>query len=99
MNTQIGSYLIIRIAGDLQLYLAEVIQENPLQLKVTEDGPYGKLTFDDFIIDNKKSKLIQGTEEEQQKLFTEMVNRGKPLASGLSSIGIVDNKIRQILPA
>lgn len=99
MNLSLGSLLIIWITGDTQKYVAEVLQEKPLYLKVTENGPFNCLKPGDYIIDENLSEKAQGTELQQQELLQEMVTRGTPLASGLASVGVTDDTIHELFPS
>ncbi len=95
ISKKIGDYLIISLVGGVSEYIAEVTQEAPLRVKVTEDGPYSNLSEDDLMIDEKKSLEIQGDDARVQNLL----GQKPPLQSGLSSLGVKDGKIHEILPA
>ncbi|MDI6820725.1 MAG: hypothetical protein QMD65_00915 [Patescibacteria group bacterium] len=78
-----GDLLVIRIVGMSGKYIAEVIRKYPLKLKVTEAGPFAKLIQKDLKLN---------------KLLHEAVVSGKPLISGLKCLGVIDNKLHEILP-
>lgn len=98
MNQIVGSLLIIMVTGEAQLYVAEVVQESPLYLKISEDGKSSRLKPGDYIINEELTKRVQGTEAEQQELLREMVANGTPLASGLKSVGVESGKIERLNP-
>ena len=98
MKKTVGSYLIIQITGCISCYIAEVVQEEPLILKVEETGPYARLKRDDFIIMERDSERIQDSEQEIAVL-QEAVDRKHPLLSGLASLGVTSGKLHTILPA
>ena len=83
----------------LGTYIAEVIEENPMKLKVQETGPFANLKEgSDFVILTDKSILIQD-EKCTQELLRHQYESGRPLLSGLKSLGVDDGEIHQILPA
>ena len=96
-STEIGKLLVIWITSDTKKYIAEVIREAPLRLKVQEAGPYANLKDGDFIILKKDSVRIQDDQMSEQ-LLREQCELGYPLISGLASLGVMDGKIREILP-
>lgn len=96
-STKVGSLLIIQITGMGGDYVAEVIEEEPLRLKVTETGPFSNLKSEDFIIREDQSCLAQD-DNTSQKLLFDAVLKGIPLFSGLASLGITDGKIHELLP-
>ena len=97
MKTKIGSYLITQITGHTRLYIAEVVETDPLVLKVEERGPFARLKSGDYIIDETLSERIQDPKQETAVL-QEAVERGIPLISGLASLGVKDEAMHDILP-
>jgi len=97
-STEVGRYLVIWITGALNKYIAEVKQEDPLYLKVEEEGPYAYLKGEDFIILEYESNQIQESQEAIQKLLKEHKDKSHPLLSGLKSLGVSDGKLHEILP-
>ena len=97
-SKKIGDLLVIWVTSSLRAYIAEVIGESPLILKVKEGGPYSRLKYDDFVILEKDSLKIQGNDETSTALLREMAQRGKPLISGLKRLGVEDGKLHEILP-
>ncbi|MFC1756906.1 hypothetical protein ACFLZC_02000 [Patescibacteria group bacterium] len=85
------------ITGVGGLYIAEVIQEEPLRLKVEETGPYASLRWDDFIISDFESEQIQD-DEKSTELLRKAQKSGHPFFSGLKSLGVDDGKLHEILP-
>lgn len=96
-STKVGSLLIIQITGRGGNYVAEVIEEEPLRLKVTEAGSFSNLKNEDFVIRENESCLAQD-ENSSQKLLSDAVLKGNPLLSGLASLGITDGTIHELFP-
>lgn len=94
----VGSFLVIMITGIVRMYIAEVIQEGPLMLKVEESGPYSRLKGEDFVVFEKDSLRLQGDDSSIQDLLHEAVQRGKPFCSGLKRLGVEDGVLCEILP-
>jgi len=94
---KVGNNLVIMIIGRTGRYIAEVIQEEPLRLKVEEEGPFANLRCDDFIINDLDSAQIQD-EEKSTELLREAQKLGHPFVSGLKSLGVADGKLHEILP-
>ncbi|KKR02321.1 MAG: hypothetical protein UT29_C0004G0014 [Candidatus Yanofskybacteria bacterium GW2011_GWA1_39_13] len=97
-SRKVGSFLAIMIIGVVRMYIAEVVQEEPLILKVKESGPYSKLKFEDFVVFEKDSLRLQGDDLTASNILREAVQRGKPFVSGLERLGITDGTLREILP-
>jgi hypothetical protein len=97
MNTSPGSYVLIWLTGETRTYIAQVVEENPLILKIEENGPGARLRSGDYILLEKETERIQDPEQEQAVL-REAAARGFPLISALSSLGVTDGRIREILP-
>jgi hypothetical protein len=88
------------ITGSVSRYIAEVIQEGPLRLKVEENGPFANLKNGDFIVNEFDSAIIQDEDGSKfDALLREAKNRGYPFRSGLKQLGVNDNRIHEILPA
>jgi hypothetical protein len=49
MNLSKNKYIIIQITGDINQYIAQILTEDPLVLKVTERGIYSRLKPWDYI--------------------------------------------------
>lgn len=97
-STEIGKLLIIEITGETNKYIAEVIKEEPLWLKVEEEGPYSKLKPGDYIIKEYYTSHLQSGQHYVGKLLTDAKDRGKPFISGLKSLGVKDGKLHEIWP-
>jgi len=98
-SKKVGDLLVIWVTSSLRAYIAEVIEESPLILKVKESGPYSRLKYDDFVVLEKDSLRIQGDDETSTALLRETAQRGRPLISGLKRLGVEDDKLYEILPA
>ncbi|KKR14320.1 MAG: hypothetical protein UT43_C0028G0012 [Parcubacteria group bacterium GW2011_GWC1_39_29] len=70
-SKKIGDLLVIWVTSSLRAYIAEVIGESPLILKVKEGGPYSRLKYDDFVILEKDSLKIQGNDSGLKRLGVE----------------------------
>ncbi len=97
VSKKIGDLLVIQMAGVLLEFIAEVIDEDPLLLKVQEHGPYAKLNSRDYIILEDKSLLLQN-DDTHQELLRSSAERGHPLVSGLKVLGVTDGNLHKILP-
>ena len=98
-TTNVGDYLVIQITGDMGTYIAEVTQSKPLQMKVQETGPYAHLKDGDFIINDQDSAQIQKDRRESTSAFlASQQQAGHPAISGLKSLGINEDRLREILP-
>lgn len=97
-SRKVGSFLVVMITGVVSRYIAEVVQENPLILKIEESGPYSRLRGEDFVIFEKDSLRAQGDDLTAQALLVEALERGRPLRSGLKKLGVKDGVLHEILP-
>jgi len=98
-TTNVGDLVAVMITGSVGRYIAEVVQSEPLILKVEEYGPYAHLRGDDFIINAWDSAIIQDLDESKSTaLLKEAKERGHPFLSGLRKLGIGDGKMHEILP-
>ena len=98
-STEVGQLLVIEITGMLGTYLAEVVEQDPLVLKVEETGPYARLKDGDYIILEEDSARAQSKDDAiSTALLEEYVDSGHPLMSGLAQHGVTDGKLREILP-
>ncbi len=100
ISKEVGKYLVIRLDESTVSHIAEVLQSDPLIVKITEEGPLSRLKESShFIVLETETKKVQGSEEESTQFLAEAVKKGKPLISGLRSLGIGDNVLHEILPA
>jgi len=95
-----GQHLIIWITGMLGHYIAEVVEEDPLMLKVEEDGPFSRLKAGDFggdfgIIEDESREFQD--KRKVRELVLRYAEKSRPLASGLRSLGVEDGKLHEIL--
>ena len=97
-SKKVGDLLVIWITCSVRRYIAEVIEESPLILKVEEGGPYSRLKDGDFVVLEKDSLRIQGDDETSTALLRETAQRGRPLISGLKRLGVEDSRLHKILP-
>lgn len=97
MNTSPGSYLAIQITGMLGCYIAEVIVQDPLVLKVEEEGPFSRLKSGDYIIMESETKRLQDPKQETAVL-REAIGRANAYKSGLRSLGVTDGQLHEIGP-
>ena len=78
------------------MFIAEVLTQEPLTLKICEEGVMAKVK--DFIIWEKETIQFQQSNEEAYKLMAKYIEKGFPLLSGLKSLGVEDGKLHEILP-
>jgi hypothetical protein len=98
-NVNVGDYLVITITDVTGTYVAEIVQPDPLQLKVEETGPYAHLKSGDFIILDGDTAQFQRDLQNNTSVFLEteqMANRH--VHTGLKSLGADDGKLCEILP-
>lgn len=93
-----GAYVVVWLTGQTRKYIAEVMQVTPVRMKVVETGPWACLKEEDFIIADEDTMQIQGDQKRQNKLLLRYKFYGRPLLSGLKSLGIEDGKIHEIWP-
>jgi hypothetical protein len=98
-SKKVGSLLVVMLDSRTRLYIAEVIQEDPLRVKVTEKGPYAKMRDSEILIFESETERIQ-SDEKRRELFKEYADRKFPLISGLKCLNAPnDGKFYEILPA
>lgn len=97
MKTSVGSYLAIQINSIPGCYIAEVIEESPLVLKVEEEGSFSRLESDDCVIMHSESERLQDPKQEALVLH-EAIGRANAFQSGLRSLGVTDGKLHEIGP-
>jgi PleD family two-component response regulator len=95
-STKKGQLLVIWITSTIGQYIAEIISEDPLKLKVTENGPLANLKDGDFGIKEEESAEIQD-DAKSILLLRRFTNSSLPLKSGLKKLGVTDNRLHQIL--
>lgn len=88
-STRVGDFLIIWITGFVRLCIAEVTNENPLQMKVTESGPFSNLKDGDFII---KAEYTTQFQKDNDAFLKECKKKSWDVFSGLAKIpGVPEN--------
>ncbi len=93
-STNIGDYLVIWITGCLDMYIAQVVQFEPLRLKVTEQGPYSTLKNGDFVIRDAETALLQLDDKNDTSVFLDQQRAlGHKVLSGLRSLGVEDGEL------
>ncbi len=97
ISKKVGDLLIIFITGDPQNYVAEVVEEDPLVLKVMEEGLLSRLKDGDFIVREEFTRRLQENEESAAALLKERQEYRRPLVSGLASLGVTDGRLHEIL--
>ena len=99
-TTEAGDFLVVWITGHSGLYIVEVTQSDPLQLKVEETGPFAYLKNGDFIIRERESaQLQQDCRDNTETFLEEQLNAGRLVVSGLKKLGVEDNELHSILPS
>jgi hypothetical protein len=99
MQTTTGIDAIIWVTGDTQKYIAEVIQEDPLHLKVEEEGPYARLKPGDYVILRRETEIWQARDEGGQQMLYDAKAAESPFLTGLEKYNISDGKLHEILPS
>jgi hypothetical protein len=98
-TTNVGDLLVIGITGTIGRYIAEVIQTEPLRLKVEESGQYANLKDGDFIVNESKTLLLQQDAREDTTFFLQQEQKaGRKVVSGLAALGVEDGKLHEIFP-
>ncbi|MDD5290147.1 MAG: hypothetical protein PHT40_03050 [Patescibacteria group bacterium] len=98
-TTNPGDYVVIQITGMIGTYIAEVIQTNPLRLKVEEEGPFARLKDGDFIISSRDTAKIQVDQKNNTNFFLKERHKQKiKIFSGLHSLSVKNGKLHEILP-
>lgn len=100
MTTHVGDYVVIFITGSIPVYIAEVVQEEPLRLKVQEEGPFSLLKEGgDYILLEPDTVALQADFRNDTYCYLqEREARGKSAPiTGLKSLGITDRTLRTVL--
>ena len=99
-TTEVGNFLVIWITGWTNLFIAEVTQSDPLQLKVEENGAFAHLKNGDFIIRERESaQLQQDCRDDTETFLEDQRKAGRLVASGLKKLGVEDKRLHTILPS
>lgn len=95
----VGWQIIITIDGDSRIFIAEVTRSEPsTQLKIQENGPYAHIKSDEFIIKEYYSSLWQGGQDSANKLLRVARDEGRPIYTGLKSLGVNDDELHEAWP-
>ena len=99
-GTQVNDFLVIQLVGDLNTYIAQVVQADPLRVKVTEAGPHANLIEEDFVIKAQQTLMIQQDARDDTCVFLQQqLDAGRKVYSGLESLGVSGGRsMRDILP-
>lgn len=98
-TTNVGDYLIVWLTGCIGSYIAQVVQNDPLEIKVQETGPYAHLKDGDFIIREQDTMQAQRDDKEDTCVFLAAEHQaGRRVMSGLESLGVTDGRLRLMLP-
>lgn len=96
-SMSVGSLLVIQIVNLRFRYVAKVISEDPLRVKVKETGPLANLKEDDIIV--CESETVEAQDESKNaELLRRFVQNGTPLRSGLKDFGVEDGRFYELLP-
>lgn len=99
VSKKMGDLLVVWITGMTGRYIAEVIREEPLRVKVTETGPFADLReYGDFGVMKMESLKIQEDGSDAEIFLEEQNAAGRPLVSGLARFGVDDGKLYVIVP-
>jgi hypothetical protein len=96
-----GDLVILRVSGDPQAYIGEVIKvekNKPIRIKISDTGPYANLKPGDFIIDSRTSHIYTEALANNSTAMSEFLERNKTLKveSGLAKLGVNDGNIQII---
>lgn len=88
-SAKVGDLLVVWITGFFRLCIAEVTKENPLQMKVTESGPFSNLKDGDFII---KEEYTVEFQKDNDTFLKKCEKKNWDIFSGLAKIpGMPEN--------
>ncbi len=90
-----GSRLIIQLNDIKILFIAEVVKENPLVLKVRESGSLARIESGQYVIDEALSERIQDPQQ-SNAVLKEGAASNQPFMSGLASLGIAENTFNDV---
>lgn len=100
-TVKLGAQLIIWITGETRRYIAEVTKVEPLEMKVEEIGVFSRLKDGDYIILAGDSSVWQKGgpgAPGAQEILQGAAKRGRPLLSGLHSLGVESGTLHEIHP-
>lgn len=97
----VGKYLVVWLTGVLRKHIAEIIQVEPLRLKVTENGPLASLRAGDFVVSEIDTLEFQEDDRADRcDWLKKQRSSGRLPVSGLASLGVSDTsgRLYEILP-
>ena len=98
---KLKDYVIIQITCTANSFIAEVTQEDPLIVKVEEEGPYSRLkqASGDFIIMKSDTEQFHADIKDDTNFYLEENDAdGQRPISGLHSLGVISGKLTYIHP-
>ncbi len=92
ISTSVGSYLIVSLNYTVSLYVAEVVQEKPLVIKISDYHENLQRIYEEDVedVNGQFTYLFQQSRESAASLLRNLkANENWPL-SGLKSLGLCD---------
>lgn len=96
-TTHRGDYLVVSIAGYIPDFIVQVLQESPLYVMAKNSGPLSKMSPETYTILEEETSRLQN-EHLRNGLLRERKDDGRPLISGLRSLGVTDDDFYEFLP-
>ena len=94
-TTKVGDYLIVTLLGcKLGYFVAEVVQSNPLEVKIEEKGDLSRLGIRFFEVCVGYTNIFRENRDEVTKMLA--LNH-RPLKTGLSSLGSKTGELPKII--
>lgn len=94
---KVGELVVLWITGMTPLFIGKISLEEPLRIKVTEEGPMANLKEGDFIIREIHTRLFQYDQKSGTHHFLMGCrSRGQKVGTGLSEMGVTDNSLRYL---
>lgn len=83
----VGDLVVIWITGMIGDYIAQVVEAEPLVVKVTETGPWAALRGEDFILQHGMTETLRADEQQETAVFlSECLARKHPAMTGLACL-------------
>jgi hypothetical protein len=96
-TTKRGDYVVISIEGYIPHFIAQVVMEDPLYVKAKESGPLYRIRPGEYTILEEETSRLQN-DHLRNGLLRERKDAGRPLISGLRSLGVTDDDFYEFLP-
>jgi hypothetical protein len=96
-TTKRGDYLVVSIEGYIPHFIAQVTREVPLYVKVKETGPLSNIGPANYVVLEEETSRFQN-DHLRNGLLKERKDAGRPLISGLRSLGVTDDDFYEFLP-